>query len=255
MRYALLFALCTLACAAEPVLLPDASTPDAGPCGGACGAGTVCVSGACVAVDAGSPVDAGALDAGTVDAGEDRPGVVDVGAEAGPIDAGSDVPLDAGPMDALPTGCTSITAGNCCGVACPTPAHGVAACLGGRCGVANCEANYGDCDGDPANGCETDTRATTAHCGACGAACSAGRDCVDGACVACPIGAGLCMIDPRCTALQPNWCRAGLSPTTGAAATNFCTNVANDNNNCGSCGGEQCRNGVYHCEAGRCVRN
>ena len=75
MRYALLLATLALACAADPVLLPDASPPaDAGPCGGACGAGTVCSGGACVAVDAGTvedrpaPVDLGAPDAG-VDAG------------------------------------------------------------------------------------------------------------------------------------------------------------------------------------------
>ena len=64
MRYALLLAALALACAADPVLLPDASPPaDAGPCGGACGAGTVCEGGACVAVDAGA-VDAPQGDAG-----------------------------------------------------------------------------------------------------------------------------------------------------------------------------------------------
>ena len=65
MRYALALLFALTACAAEPVLLPDASTPDAGPCGGACGAGTVCVGGACVVVDAGAP-DAVAADSGAV---------------------------------------------------------------------------------------------------------------------------------------------------------------------------------------------
>lgn len=51
-----LFALCLAlaACAADPVLLPDS-----GPCSSACGAGTVCQGGSCVAVDAGA-LDAGA---------------------------------------------------------------------------------------------------------------------------------------------------------------------------------------------------
>jgi len=200
MRYALALALCALSCAAEPVLLPDASTPDAGPCGGACGAGTSCVSGACVAIDAGR-ADAGALDAGAVDSGspvdvgEDRPAPVDVGTDSGAADTGeADAGLtDAGPMDVLPSGCLSTTPGNCCGVACRVPSHGFAACLGGRCVVGSCEANYGDCDGDPANGCEVDTRATTAHCGACGAACATGRMCVRSACaLTCPTGSGNC---------------------------------------------------------------
>ena len=66
------------ACAADPVLLPDS-----GPCSSACGAGTVCSGGACVAVDAGT-VDVGAPR-------EDRPVVVDLGS---PMDAGA--PVDVG---------------------------------------------------------------------------------------------------------------------------------------------------------------
>ena len=143
MRYALLLALCALSCAAEPVLLPDASTPDAGPCGGACGAGTSCVAGACVVDDAGAP-DAGEADSGAaVDVGEDRP-VVDAGAlDAGPVDAGGadavDVP--APPMDTGPVfpdaGCIRAT----------------------QCGA----------------GCFDLT--TAAHCGACGVACNASQVC------------------------------------------------------------------------------
>lgn len=77
---ALLMLLC--ACAADPVLLPDS-----GPCSSACGAGTVCLGGACVAIDAGA-----------VDVGEDRPAVVDVGAPDEGFDAGS--PVDSGSVDA-----------------------------------------------------------------------------------------------------------------------------------------------------------
>lgn len=44
-----------------------------------------------------------------------------------------------------------------------------------------CEPGTADCDGRLSTGCETDT--TTAHdCGACGAICEPGRQCVDGAC-------------------------------------------------------------------------
>lgn len=100
MRYALLLAALALACAADPVLLPDASPPaDAGPCGGACGAGTVCEGGACVAVDAGA-VEAGVVDssADVVDApagdGDANVSVDDAGVDDAGVDAR--VAMDAG---------------------------------------------------------------------------------------------------------------------------------------------------------------
>ena len=203
MRYALLLlALCALSCAAEPVLLPDASPPaDAGPCGGACGAGTVCSGGACVAVNAGSPVDAGALDAGPVDAGEDRPGAVDVGADTGALDAASDAPPvdlgapDAGAdgglhdaADAPDTGCgadLSSDLANCgaCGLRCPAPPPGATiACVRGTCRIQTvvCTEGIANCDGLDDNGCEVDLT-TSANCGACGRRCDAGT-CIDGRC-------------------------------------------------------------------------
>lgn len=76
MRPLILLCLALAACAADPVLLPDA-----GPCSSACGAGTTCVAGACVAIDAGG------ADVPVVDVGEDRPALPD----AGPQDAGADV--------------------------------------------------------------------------------------------------------------------------------------------------------------------
>jgi len=72
-----------------------------------------------------------------------------------------------------------------CGMACSVT-HGAAACVGGACAVAACTGAYGDCDGDPADGCETDTSTSTAHCGGCGRACSAransSASCAAGAC-------------------------------------------------------------------------
>ena len=96
----LAFVVTLTACAADPVLLPDA-----GPCSGSCGAGTVCQGGACV------PVDAGGADAGTADVGsaEDRPPAMDVpvavdlgAVDAGGMDAGADSgPADSGPADTV----------------------------------------------------------------------------------------------------------------------------------------------------------
>ena len=100
MRHALALLLTLTACAADPVLLPDA-----GPCGGACGPGTVCQAGACVgvdggavdggSVDAGGGVDVQQVDTGRADVGSDA-GVMpaDQGFDAGAVDVGADVPGD-----------------------------------------------------------------------------------------------------------------------------------------------------------------
>ena len=138
MRLPLALALLLCACAADPVLLPDA-----GPCSSACGAGTVCSGGACVAVDAGA-VDTGAP-------GEDRPAPVDLGAmdagapAAGPMDSGA---VDAGsPRDV-------VDAGRC-------PLGPVAKCDGRNVDLVNGERDGG----------------LVRHCGACGVSCAAGEVC------------------------------------------------------------------------------
>ncbi|MBL8678693.1 MAG: FG-GAP repeat protein [Myxococcales bacterium] len=59
-----------------------------------------------------------------------------------------------------------------CGNACATPANGTATCAAGACG-ARCNAGFGDCDSNLANGCETDTNTSMTHCGGCGMVCSA----------------------------------------------------------------------------------
>lgn len=152
MRVSALAVLCLVACAADPVLLPDS-----GPCSSACGAGTACIGGACVAVDAGSPVDTGS----PMDVGEDRPtpvdlGAVDTGTDAGPMDtgaveAGADVPRDVDPRQS-----------------------------------EVCRAVNADCDGRRVN-VQTGERdgGITYHCGGCGITCAAGFGC--GACVCIPL--------------------------------------------------------------------
>ena len=68
-----------------------------------------------------------------------------------------------------------------CGMACPEPARAARTCAAGRCGFT-CEANYADCDGMAANGCEANLQTSAQHCGACGRACAPGLDCRSGAC-------------------------------------------------------------------------
>ena len=116
-----------------------------------------------------------------------------------PRDAGGDVvtiPRDAvatpDAADAAPA-CVSMTPGNCCGIGCARgPGVAEATCVAGRCGVV-CVQNMGDCDGTPANGCETDLTVSSANCGACGAACAGGGRCDHAICpLACPAGAADC---------------------------------------------------------------
>lgn len=84
---------------------------------------------------------------------------------------------------------------NCgaCGNNCRGPAdHQTSTCDNGLCRI-DCLPGYGDCNGDPSDGCEVDLRSNPASCGTCGNACDfgAGQPCIDGKClmVECDAGA------------------------------------------------------------------
>ncbi len=76
---------------------------------------------------------------------------------------------------------------NCgaCGNVCAAP-NGTPGCVAGACGITSCNPNYGNCDGNTANGCET-SLLTAANCGACGNVCASGF-CPAGTCKACAPG-------------------------------------------------------------------
>jgi stigma-specific protein Stig1 len=61
---------------------------------------------------------------------------------------------------------------NCgrCGTAC-VEAHASASCTMGACALGECNRGFGDCDQDPANGCETDLHLDLRNCGACKRTC------------------------------------------------------------------------------------
>lgn len=71
-------------------------------------------------------------------------------------------------------------------------------CAGGQCRIA-CAADYGDCNGKLADGCEAYLDNDPKNCGACGNACKAGDACWHGAC-GCPPGFTQC--GDQCTHLE-----------------------------------------------------
>ncbi|MBI5515938.1 MAG: hypothetical protein HY909_19305 [Deltaproteobacteria bacterium] len=106
-------------------------------------------------------------------------------------------------------------------------AGGAATCAAGRCGIT-CATGRGDCDGVLANGCESDLRTTSAHCGRCANPCPAGGSCRDGACpstMPCPAPRTLC----------------------GA----LCVSLPSDAMHCGACG-NACPSGRV-CSLGVCI--
>jgi hypothetical protein len=121
--------------------------------------------------------------------------------------------------------------GNCggCGNVCDRtgdgggpPPNAYYGCLGGQCGALKCNQDYGNCDGDAGNGCET-SLLTSQNCGACGNVCASGQECRRNMfgmpeCL-CPAGKTFC----------PAVCINGV-------CRGECTDLGADPRNCGTCG-------------------
>ncbi len=180
---------------------------------------------------------------------------------------------------------------NCgaCGMGCAIT-NGTPSCVGGRCAVASCNAGFADCDGNPANGCEVNTRSDPSNCNGCGmrcstpggtpactgsrcdiAACDAGRADCDGNpangcevtlasdarnCGACgtacslPSATATC-VGGRCAVAS---CNAGFADCDGNPANGCEVFTSSDESNCGGCG-VRCApsNGTGVCSSGRCT--
>jgi alpha-tubulin suppressor-like RCC1 family protein len=63
----------------------------------------------------------------------------------------------------------------------PSTPHATMACTMGACAL-NCAAGYANCDGNIANGCETNTATSAANCGMCGNTCGPASTCSAGMC-------------------------------------------------------------------------
>lgn len=128
--------------------------------------------------------------------------------------------------DACETNLRTVTNCGDCDSVCEF-SHATPACEGGECVLESCEDGWGDCDEDPANGCETEVNASPDHCGACGSACGDAQTCEGGECA----------------------CEEGSPCGTE------CLDLATDHANCGecgqACGDEQaCTEGQCTCEDG-----
>ncbi|HEU4538371.1 MAG TPA: hypothetical protein VFS00_29830, partial [Polyangiaceae bacterium] len=86
---------------------------------------------------------------------------------------------------------------------------------GGAGAPTACGPGTGDCNDDAGDGCETDTRSSSQHCGYCGRRCEVpggalGVSCVEGACaLQCPAGSGACDNAGQCADLGANYAHCG----------------------------------------------
>jgi hypothetical protein len=85
-------------------------------------------------------------------------------------------------------------------------------CVAGGCAVGTCQANYANCDGNNANGCETYLLSNSTHCGRCNNNCVSPLSCVNTSCTS------------QCPPDEPNLCGG------------VCVDFSSDNRNCGRCG-------------------
>ncbi|MBI5531456.1 MAG: hypothetical protein HY898_01995 [Deltaproteobacteria bacterium] len=130
---------------------------------------------------------------------------------------------------------------------CPVK-HDTAGCSNGKCAVDKCDEGWGNCDGDVANGCETDLH-TPQNCGKCGTQCAIAHgkgSCTTGACTILSCDQGF--LD--CNKKVDDGCEGDLSsPENCAACGNVCTVDGGGKPTCksGVCGVSDCPDGFLDC--------
>ncbi len=220
---------------AQPVLLlpvyvdTGSDQGNCGVCGNACGPNQACAAGQCVA--------------GQCPAGQAMCNGACANLSTDPNNCGT-----------CGTACSpgqACSAGQCTSAACgPNQTSTGGACV--------CNPGFGDCNSNPADGCEVNTFASSANCGACGRACGPGASCNAGICTL-PVGS--CTAAADCpgvdSACRVRTCVAGAcgfvngangtpvpSQAAGDCRVNVCdgagnvvavinnTDVPNDGNSC-----------------------
>jgi Cys-rich repeat protein len=253
----------TLALLVVPLIAACAPVADDAGCTPACGAGSHCEGGACVA-DA--PPDLGGV---APDLGACNPGCGGLTPHCNATHhcvgcitdaqcpSGTYCKVTSESMAGCVVGCTDDArcgGGKCCGGRCVDTtsdaancgacgascggAHAAATCEASMCKPAACQAGWGDCDADAANGCEANLHADAANCGSCGRACSlanAYTGCSDG----CYLAA----------------CKFGFDDCNNNEGDGCETAVSSDPKNCGGCGAA-CKPFAHAstiCGAGQCM--
>ena len=127
---------------------------------------------------------------------------------------------------------------NCggCGQVCKAVANAKSACINAACTITGCNQGFADCDGKPANGCETAVGVDKANCGACGNVCGANLVCVNGGCTCqqCNIpNARTKCVNNQCVFDQ---CLAGYADCNNNVNDGCEVNLNGDANNCSACG-------------------
>lgn len=90
------------------------------------------------------------------------------------MDAGTDSSVDAPMADGMIEACSEPED-------CPARVNASATCESMACAY-ECDEDWGDCDGDPTNGCETDLTSTESHCDVCDRSCGVDELCFERVC-------------------------------------------------------------------------
>ncbi|MFT3708381.1 MAG: hypothetical protein QM817_12075 [Archangium sp.] len=111
---------------------------------------------------------------------------------------------------------------NCgaCGNVCSLP-NATPTCSGSSCQVQSCNANFGNCNGVAADGCEVNLTNTVAHCGACNAGCAATANVATPSCSGSNCGIAACV--------------GGFANCNGAYADGCEIQISTNVNHCGAC--------------------
>lgn len=159
-----------------------------GGCGHMCITGQRCVAGNCVSACA---MGQSSCSGQCVTLMTDHDHCGNCGVACGPAEVcvlGQCAPACAPPLMACDAGQACINPDvdpdNCggCGQPCPPVLNAARICSLGFCGRSACVPGFGDCNGQPLDGCETPFASDNLNCGGCGTACGLGESCDGGVC-------------------------------------------------------------------------